>query len=97
MTGVQTCALPIYVSNGLELTHIPNNANLQKGDLLVTSGLGGRFPAGYPVAHITEITRNPHQSYAVVKAQPAAALEQIREILIVWKSEPDIATEEPAP
>ncbi|VAW87813.1 Rod shape-determining protein MreC [hydrothermal vent metagenome] len=97
-TGMRAIAVGTGdANNGLELTHIPNNADIQKGDLLVTSGLGGRFPAGYPVAHITEIILDPHQSYAVVKAQPAAALERIREILVIWKNEPDVVTGEPVP
>jgi len=89
-TGMRAIAMGTgEISNGLELTHIPNNADIQKGDLLVTSGLGGRFPSGYPVAYITEISIDPSQPYAVVKAHPAAALERIREVLIVWKSEAD--------
>ncbi len=74
-------------TNGLELPHIPNNADIQKGDLLVTSGLGGRFPAGYPVAYVAQIEIDPSQSYAMVTAHPSAQLEHIREVLLVWREE----------
>ncbi len=84
-TGMRAIAVGTGdIRNGLELPHIPNNADIQKGDLLVTSGLGGRFPAGYPVAYITQIVLDPTQSYAAVKAHPAAELERIREVLLVW-------------
>jgi rod shape-determining protein MreC len=51
--------------------------------LLVTSGLGGRFPPGYPVALVEKVERNPGQSFAEVSARPTARLEQSREVLLV--------------
>ena len=55
-----------------------------RGDLLVTSGLGGRFPPGYPVAKVTAVTRNPGQPFASVLAQPKSKLDQARETMLVW-------------
>jgi len=94
-TGMRTIAVGTgEIINGLELPHIPNSADIQKGDLLVTSGLGGRFPAGYPVAHISAIKLDPTQPYAEVKAHPIAELERIREVLLIWqKSVNDELTE----
>jgi len=54
------------------------------GDLLVTSGLGGGFPAGYPVGTIAEVKRDPAQSLADVDVKPAAALDRSKELLFVW-------------
>lgn len=68
----------------LDLPYIANNADLKVGDLLVTSSLGSEFPAGYPVAEITEFEVRPRQSFARVSARPAAALNQIREVLLLW-------------
>lgn len=68
----------------LDLPYIANNADLKVGDLLVTSSLGNDFPAGYPVAEITEFEVRPRQSFARVSARPAAALNQIREVLLLW-------------
>jgi rod shape-determining protein MreC len=54
------------------------------GDLLVTSGLGGGFPAGYPVGTVAEVKRDPAQSLADVDVKPAAALDRSRELMFVW-------------
>jgi len=48
--GLLTIAVGSGISNQLNLPYLPNNADIQAGDLLITSGLGGTFPAGYPVA-----------------------------------------------
>ncbi len=68
----------------LELPHIPNNADIQVGDLLVTSGMGGRFPPGYPVARVSNITNPSGEPFANVTAEPTAKLLSTREILLVW-------------
>jgi rod shape-determining protein MreC len=52
--------------------------------LLVTSGLGRRFPAGYPVAVVDEVTRDPGQAFTLVKARPSAALNRSRHVLLVY-------------
>jgi len=67
----------------LEIPNIPNNTNIQVGDLLVTSGLGGHFPPGYPVATIATIKIDPTQPFAHVIATPMAHLERSREVLLV--------------
>ncbi len=82
--GLRTVALGTGHIDRLELPHLPNNADIKVGDLLVTSGLGGRFPPGYPVAEVTAVTRNPGQPFASVLAQPKAKLDQAREALLVW-------------
>jgi rod shape-determining protein MreC len=51
---------------------------------LVTSGLGGGFPAGYPVGTVVEVKRDPAQSLADVVVSPAAALDRSRELMFVW-------------
>lgn len=68
----------------LEIPHFPNDADIQVGDLLISTGLGGRFPAGYPVAIVTKAEQNPGQPFARVIATPAAKLRQSREVLLVW-------------
>ncbi len=85
--GQRAIALGIGEADRLEIPHIPNNADVQVGDLLVTSGLGQRFPPGYPVATITEIEKDPTQPFARVMAEPAAHLERSREVLLVWKED----------
>ncbi|MEX0731035.1 MAG: rod shape-determining protein MreC [Aquisalimonadaceae bacterium] len=67
----------------LELPHLPNNADVETGDLLVTSGLGGRFPQGYPVARVAEVVREPGLPFARITAEPSAELDRSRELLLV--------------
>ncbi len=83
-TGLRAVALGTGSAEFMEIPHIPNNANIQVGDLLVTSGLGGRFPAGYPVAEVVRFEPDPTQPYAEVLAAPSAHLERSREVLLVW-------------
>jgi rod shape-determining protein MreC len=66
------------------LPYLPTSADVIVGDLLVTSGLGGGFPAGYPVGIIAEVKRDPSQSLADVDVKPAAALDRSKELLFVW-------------
>ncbi len=75
----------------LSLPFLPRNADVQKGDLLVTSGLGGTFPAGYPVGVVTEVRSDTGQPFLGIEAAPAAALNRIREVLLIWPQplEPD--------
>lgn len=68
----------------LEIPHLPNNADIKVGDLLVTSGLGCVFPVGYPVATITQINIDPSLPFAEVFADPIAELNRSREVLLVW-------------
>ncbi|MCU7917999.1 MAG: rod shape-determining protein MreC [Candidatus Thiodiazotropha sp. (ex Epidulcina cf. delphinae)] len=86
--GLRTIALGTGLINRLELPHLPNNADIQVGDLLVTSGLGGGFPPGYPVAEVIEVRRVPGQPFAAVIAQTTAHLDRIREVLLVWTLDP---------
>jgi len=85
--GLRTIARGTGDFNRLDLPFLPNNANIEPGDLLVTSGLGGAFPAGYPVVIVDTVTRIPQEPFAAVTATPAAALNQVREIMLIW-SEP---------
>jgi rod shape-determining protein MreC len=82
--GLRAIAMGTGSFNRLDIPNLPRNADIQQGDLLVTSGLGGRFPAGYPVATVERVERNPGQSFAEVSARPIAHLEQSREVLLVW-------------
>lgn len=73
----------------LTLPYVPHSTDIRVGDVLVTSGLGGVFPEGYPVATITEFANSAGQPYAQVIAKPLVALERIRYVLLVWNDAPD--------
>ncbi|MBM2830362.1 MAG: Rod shape-determining protein MreC, rod shape-determining protein MreC [Gammaproteobacteria bacterium] len=85
--GLRAIAVGTGQSRSLQLEHLPNNADIQKGDLIVSSGLGGRFPAGYPVGTISEIVLDPAEPFAKVTVVPSAKLEQSREVLLVWPND----------
>ena len=66
---------------------------MREGDLVVTSGLGNRFPGGYPVAIVDSVTRIPQEPFADVTATPAAALDQVREVMLIWQANHDVEAE----
>jgi len=82
--GLRTIAVGTGDVGRLKLPYLPTSADVVAGDLLVTSGLGGGFPAGYPVGTIAEVKRDPAQSLADVDVKPAAALDRSRELMFVW-------------
>ena len=82
--GLRSIALGSGSINRLELPYIPNSADIQPGDLLTTSGLGGRFPPGYPVATVESVKHNPGNAFTQVIATPLAHLNSSREVLLVW-------------
>jgi rod shape-determining protein MreC len=83
--GLLTVAVGAGRSNQLLLPYLPNNADIEPGDLLVTSGLGGVFPPGYPVASVTVVTPQSGRPFALITAKPLAKLDRSRELLIAWK------------
>ena len=87
--GLRTVAVGTGDNNRLRLPYVTNSADIEAGDLLVSSGLGGVFPLGFPVAHVLEVRMRPGQSFADVIAEPVSALDRDREVLLVW----DAATE----
>ncbi|MDG2376973.1 MAG: rod shape-determining protein MreC [Woeseiaceae bacterium] len=93
--GLRTIARGTGGYNTLDLPFLPNNANIEPGDLLVTSGLGGIFPAGYPVAVVETVTRLPQEPFASVTARPSAALNQVREIMLIWSDDEQTPVEVP--
>ena len=84
--GLRTIAKGTGELDRLDLPFLPTNADIEVGDLLVTSGLGGAFPAGYPVAVVTTVNRIPQAPFADVTARPAAALDQVREVMLIWSA-----------
>jgi rod shape-determining protein MreC len=96
--GIRTIALGSGTINRLDLPYLSNNADVVPGDLLITSGLGGRFPPGYPVALVEAVQHDPGRTFARIVANPTARLDRSREVLLVWPGEtpavvPDIAVE----
>ncbi len=82
--GLRSVAVGIGQSHILQLEHLSNNVDIKEGDLVVSSGLGSRFPSGYPVGAVHDISRVPGEPFAKVTIIPSAQLEKSREVLLVW-------------
>jgi rod shape-determining protein MreC len=86
--GVRAIAEGTGSLSALEVHHVSATTDIREGDLLVSSGLGGRFPVGYPVAIVTAVERDPGQTYARIQARPTAALDRSRHVLLVFTVDP---------
>jgi len=84
--GLLTIAVGSGQLNRLVLPFLPGNADIRPGDLLITSGLGGTFPQGYPVAVVDEFTTQPNKAFATITATPKSLLDRNRELMIVWSN-----------
>jgi rod shape-determining protein MreC len=82
--GLRTIAVGTGDSNRLRLPYLTNSADIVAGDLLISSGLGGVFPSGYPVGRVIEVSIRPGQSFADVIAEPVSKLDRDQEVLLVW-------------
>ena len=71
-------------SNDLTLEFMPNNVDIKVGDVLVTSGLDGRFPEGYPVAVVSSVKLDITDATPVITATPTADLKRLRYLLLLW-------------
>jgi rod shape-determining protein MreC len=96
-TGLRTIAVGTGDPNRIKLPYLSTSADVVKGDLLVTSGLGGGFPPGYPVGTVADVKRDSAQSLADVEVKPAAALDRARELLFVWLATPPPTLTAPPP
>ncbi|TRW50456.1 rod shape-determining protein MreC [Aliidiomarina halalkaliphila] len=86
-SGIRVIAQGVGDTSMLELMHVPHSTELRVGDMLLTSGLGGVFPEGYPVARIQSIVRDESLPFARVRAVPVANLDRIRMLLLLWDAD----------
>lgn len=85
--GVRAIAVGSGTLDYLELVFVPDTADLRVGDQLESSGLGGRFPRGYPVAEVVLVEHDPGEPFAKVKARPLAHLDRSRYFLVIKSDE----------
>ncbi len=88
--GIRSIAIGTGDPNQLRLRFVPSDSDLIPGDTLITSGLGGRFPYGYPVGTVRSIDRREGERFAEITINASAALEQSRELLLVWPSQKEV-------
>ena len=86
--GIRSIAVGAGDLGKLSLPYLTVESDVKSGDLLVSSGLDGIFPAGYPVASITKVERNSADTFALVEARPLAQLDRDREVLLLWADTP---------
>lgn len=82
--GLRTILKGSSGSNNLVAPFLTRSADIRKGDVLVTSGLGGRFPPNYPVARVQRVVDDPNEAFLNITAQPMAELDHGRLVLLIW-------------
>jgi rod shape-determining protein MreC len=82
-TGLRTVAFGSGETSHLLMPHVPLQADVSPGDMIVTSGLGDRFPPGFPVGEVERIERDSGETFATVYVRPFAALDRGREVLLI--------------
>jgi rod shape-determining protein MreC len=83
--GLRTIVYGSGQGDFLRAPYLGRTADVRKDDIFITSGLAGRFPAGYPVGRIIKIKRDPNAPFLDVLAQPSARLGSAREVLLIWR------------
>jgi len=87
-SGLRTIAVGTGDQQSLRLPYLTNTADIEVGDLLVSSGLGAVFPAGYPVARVLSMQARPGQAFVDVVAEPVSALDRDQEVLLLFDDSP---------
>jgi len=86
-TGLRTVAYGSGETSHLLMPNVPLQADVSPGDLVVTSGLGDRFPPGFPVGEVELVERDSGETFATVYVRPYAALDRGREVLLIQPQE----------
>ena len=97
--GLQAVVYGGGVRGALSVPHLSQQADIKEGDLLVTSGLGRRFPAGHPVARVVSVLCDDRETTLTVAAAPVAQLDYLKEVVLLYRAAPDspAATVKPPP
>ncbi|MEO3864508.1 rod shape-determining protein MreC [Rheinheimera fenheensis] len=94
-TGVRAIVEGLGQWDLLRVMHLPHSTDIREGDRLLSSGLDGRFPEGYPVAKVVRISQDASQPFMVVYAEPYARLDRVRHVLLI--SSPPAVPEQTPP
>lgn len=82
--GMRAIVAGTGYANALSLLHLPDTADVKVGDDLITSGLGGRFPFGYPVGQVSSIKKSSGERFAIIDVKPSAHVDRSRMVVLVW-------------
>lgn len=86
--GLRAAVFGVGYDGALDLRFMPVNTDVENGDLLVTSGIDGVYPAGLPVALVSNIERNAAYPFAKITCTPAAGLNRHRQVLVMSRLAP---------
>jgi rod shape-determining protein MreC len=92
--GLRSVAFGTGRLDTLTIRSLPNNADIRVDDLIVTSGLGGRFPSGYPVARVRSAETDPVEPFSRIELEPLGALDRIQEVLLIEREQTPEETED---
>jgi rod shape-determining protein MreC len=93
-TGLRAIAFGSGKIDQLNLLHLPHSVDIKVGDLLITSGLGGTFPPNFPVAIVSKVEHPAGEPFSLIEAKPHAQLDKSREVLLVWRNQPEQTKED---
>ncbi len=83
-SGLRLIAYGTGHSDRLTVPNIPQSGDIKVGDELITSGIGGRFPAGFPVGRVATLQPDPSHAFVAANVAPAARLDRSGSVLLVW-------------
>jgi rod shape-determining protein MreC len=83
-SGLRAMVLGTGDQDQLKIPYLTAIADIREGDVLVSSGMGGTFPAGYPVAQVARIVNDPNESFLAITARPAARIGHGTQALLIW-------------
>jgi rod shape-determining protein MreC len=86
--GLRAAIFGVGYDGALDLRFMPVNADVENGDVLVTSGIDGVYPAGLPVAIVSNIERNAAYPFAKITCTPAAGANRNRQVLVLSRLAP---------
>jgi rod shape-determining protein MreC len=82
--GIRAIAIGDGYSGDMKLMYVTDTTDIKPGDLLISSGLGLKFPIGYPVGIVKTVEHHTDERFAVIKVTPSAKLNLSRQVLLVW-------------
>jgi rod shape-determining protein MreC len=82
--GLRALVFGTGAPDTVNVPYLTASADIKEGDVLVSSGMGGTFPAGYPVAKVTKIVNDPDESFLEITAVPMAHLNHSKQVLLIW-------------
>lgn len=85
--GLRTIISGSGRADTIEVPYLASQSDVQQGDLLVTSGMGGRFPVGYRVGEIVDIVKDANEAFLTIRATTSAKINFTKEVLLLWNTD----------